>query len=191
MTVDRRLLSQEMGQRFLSADDARKDKLLVDVGCPRVLYDWDPCAQEGATRDETTRSAAATQDWTRGGRGKGAEQGLPLALEERLRGPMPVSEASQAREAQKIAARPLVPGVLAGRRSLRLRSAVFGMPKRQPVNQPPPIMHCKYGTDSPPCATELMQPQESVPRRRAERRGFTHTELTSSFTCQLHSVPLP
>lgn len=61
---------------------------------------------------------------------------------------MPVSELSQAREAQKIAAGPLVPGVMAGhpcRRSLRLHSARrFRLSERcsASITEPPPIEHC-------------------------------------------------
>lgn len=126
---------------------------------------------------------------------------------------MSVSEPSQAREAQKIAPGPLVPGVLAGRRSLHTSAfrAVFGMSKMQ---RPSPNLRqlsvaaarSRQSTSilcdlfcGPPCATQLMQPQcDQGPVSRSnlraldvvERRGLALTELLSCRAKPRPSFPL-
>lgn len=162
------------------ADDARKDNLLFDVGCPRMLYNQDPCG------DRVVRGAQGTSEHGRdhgiGNRDCGLrckeEEGrkdcaaAARCVKERLRG-----HCQRTRHRKRVRPenwrRPLVPGVLAGRRSLRLHSAVFGCLRSSPsptmsqlsvanIRDCPSICILDDLSCGPPCVTQLMsQPQRN------------------------------
>lgn len=177
-----------------SADDARR--IICRPTGPRMLYDQDPCGDQSLEghRKERTRTGPRTRPRDRqarlrfqvgGGRGKaGLCNDWPLRLRR-------VSELLHKRVRHSGAdiencRRPLVPGVLAGRRSLALHSAVFGCLGSKPVTKPLPIEPCQSARLSsictlggffcgPLCATWPMQLQcnQGLSFRPSSRPAWT------------------